>query len=140
MARARKKQRPQGDAVDVDGAVLSSSAIIGGDKSSRRNLIVEGRINAELPLHAHGVAVGPTGQVWGDIYGAMIRIEGEVVGDLYAEVQVRVCHMASVRGNITAPKVILEEGAKFKGQISMQEPTAMMPLGLGGDGTTSMTA
>lgn len=132
MPRIRRRRRG-GDATAGDDAVLSSSAIVDADPGARRNLIVEGRINAEVPLHAHGVAIGPTGRVSGDIYGAMIRVEGEVVGDLYGRVQVLVCCSASVRGDITAPKVIIEEGARFKGQIRMEEPPELVAPGLGSE-------
>lgn len=84
-------------------------------------------MHAQVPLHAHGVAIGTTGRVRGDIYAAMIRVEGEVVGDLYGEVQVRVCYLASVKGNITAPNVIVEAGARFEGQIRMEMPTLAVP-------------
>ena len=102
--------------------MLSSSAILVADPAVRRNLIVEGSIDAQVPLHAHGVAIARTGMVRGDIHAAMIRVEGEVQGDLYAQVQVRVCYLATVRGNITAPRVILEEGAGFEGRVLMEEP------------------
>ena len=131
VSRARVGDR--GNAALGSAAVLSSSAIVDADPGVRRNLIVEGRIEAEVPLHAHGVAIGTTGRVRGDIYGAVIRVEGEVVGDLFGEVQVRVCYSASVRGNITAPNVIVEEGARVKGRIVMEEPTAIMASGLGGE-------
>ena len=104
--------------------MLSSSAIVAADPAVRRNLIVEGSIDAQVPLHAHGVAIARTGQVRGDIHAAMIRVEGQVEGDLYAQVQVRVCYLASVRGNVTAPVVIVEEGAEFDGRVLMEEPRA----------------
>ena len=98
------------------------------DHAQRRNLIVEGQITAEVPLLAHGVAIGREGRVRGDIHAAVIRVEGEVVGDLYAEAQVRVCHLASVRGNITSPNVILEEGASFEGRVTMEQPEPFLSL------------
>ena len=122
------------------GAFLSSSTIVDADPSVRRNLIVESRIDAEVPLHAHGVAIGPTGRVRGDIYGAMIRVEGEVIGDLFGEVQVRVCYTAEVRGNIMAPNVIVEEGARFKGRVLVQELDATTMQGLGEGGTAAVIA
>lgn len=121
MGRPRNRHRPV-EAEASAAAVLSSSAIVDADPAVRRNLIVEGSIDAQVPLHAHGVAIAGTGRVKGDIHAAMIRVEGEVVGDLYAQVQVQVCPPASVRGNITAPEVIIEEGAGFKGRVLMEAP------------------
>ena len=108
--------------------MLSSSAIVDAARSKRRNLIVEGRITAEVPLVAHGVAIGPAGRVRGDVHAALIRVEGEVVGDLYAAAQVRVCYLASVRGNITSPNVIIEEGASLEGRVTMEEPEPFLSL------------
>ena len=104
------------------GSLLSSSSILGADPAARRNLIVEGRIHAELPLHAHGVAIAASGEVVGDIHAAMIRVQGEVTGDLYADAQILVCSSGTVRGDITAPDVVIEEGAVLKGRIRMEAP------------------
>ncbi|MCW0295101.1 polymer-forming cytoskeletal protein, partial [Klebsiella pneumoniae] len=79
MPRDRSR-RHDSDVLSGHGPFLSSSAIVGTDPELRRNLIVEGRIAAEVPLHAHGVAIGPEGRVRGDIHAAVIRVEGEVVG------------------------------------------------------------
>ena len=55
---------------------------------------------------------------WSSAY----RVEGEVTGDLYADVQVLVCGSGTVRGDITAPNVVLEEGANVKGRVHMEDP------------------
>ena len=52
MPGGRDKHRPN-DAESNAGGVLSSSAIIDADPSVRRNLIVDGSIDAKVPLHAH---------------------------------------------------------------------------------------
>jgi cytoskeletal protein CcmA (bactofilin family) len=122
------------------GAFLSSSAIFDAAGGARRNLIVEGRIDAQVPLHAHGVAVASSGRVRGDIHAAIIRVEGEVVGDLFGAVQVRVCYLASVKGDITAPNVIVEEGARFEGQVVMAEPEPLAAPELGGESRVIVNA
>jgi cytoskeletal protein CcmA (bactofilin family) len=120
--------------------VLSSSAIFAADPGERRNLIVEGRIDAEVPLRAHGVAIGAMGRVRGDIHAATIRVEGEVIGNLFGEVEVRVCSSAKVRGDITAPNVILEEGARFKGRVAMEEPEPFLEPEPGGESPAALNA
>lgn len=139
---ARPSIRPQpSDPAAGSGAFLSSSAIVDSDSAVRRNLIVEGSIHAEVPLHAHGVAIGTSGRVRGDIYAAVIRVEGEVIGDLFAEVQVRVCYSASVHGDITSPNVIVEAGSRLKGRVLMHEPMALGTASdPGADDTTMATA
>ena len=139
MTRIRRRHRP-GDAVSSSGTLLSSSAIIDTAPGVRRNLIVEGRIDAKIPLHAHGVSVTAIGRITGDIYAATIRVEGEVIGDLFAEAEVRVCSSGSVRGRITSPNVIIEDGARFKGQVGTEERVVSVLPGLGAQNPTIVIA
>ncbi|PYV38461.1 MAG: hypothetical protein DMG09_11920 [Acidobacteria bacterium] len=48
---------------------------------------------------------------------------GAVEGNLYGHDQIVVRNSGNVRGNITAPRVALEDGSRFKGSIDM-EPRA----------------
>ncbi len=124
MSEPRKPRRRR-DARSGAGAFLSSSAIVNGDPRARRNLIIEGTIDARVPLDAHGVAIARTGRVRADIYAATIRVEGEVVGDLFGHAQVTVCSSGSVSGRITAPDVIVEDGARLEGWIVVEQGPAL---------------
>lgn len=100
-------------------AVIAPSVILDAGRSRPRDLIIEGRIAAEVSLHGHNVSIGERGSVDADLYGSSIRVAGQVRGNLFGEVQVVIRRSGSVRGNITAPSVILEDGADFKGSIEM---------------------
>src|SRR5690606_2266302 len=56
-----------------------------------------------------------------DVYAKSITMDGTTEGDLYATERVHVHANANVRGNITAPKVGIEEGCRFKGSIEMDQ-------------------
>ena len=58
------------------------------------------------------------------MYAHTIYVDGTVEGDLYGAEQVIVRKNARVRGNITSPRVSLEDGATFKGSIEM-DPEAV---------------
>ena len=62
-------------------------------------------------------------------YARSITVYGTTEGDLYATERVNVHINAQVRGNITAPKVGIEEGAKFKGSIEMDQDAVDQALG-----------
>ena len=57
----------------------------------------------------------------------MVVIEGTVKGDITGLEKVVVCQSGNVLGNIDAPRVTLEDGAKFKGTIEM-DPTVTPAL------------
>ncbi len=111
---SRGKDSPPGA-----GAMIGPSITIRGDLSGQEDLQVEGRVEGKINLKQNLVTVGAQGRVKADIYGRLIEVEGEVEGNLFGEEQVIVRRSGSVRGNITAPRVSLEDGANFKGTIDM---------------------
>jgi cytoskeletal protein CcmA (bactofilin family) len=107
-------------------AMIGSTISIKGDLSGEEDLLIEGRVEGKIELRRHSVTVGKNGHVKADIFGKSITIEGEVQGNLYGEEQLVLRQSSTVRGNITSPRVTLEDGANFKGSIDMspKEKTA----------------
>ena len=100
-------------------ATIGPSIVINGDISGEEDLLVQGRIEGTVNLQQHRVAIGPDGKVKANVCGRLVTIEGEVEGDLRGGEQVILHPSARVRGNIVAPRVILEDGARFQGSIDM---------------------
>src|SRR5512141_1514017 len=100
-------------------AMIGATIYIKGDLSGQEDLLIEGRVEGKIELRQHNVTVGKNGKVKADIYGRTITIEGEVQGNLYGEEQLVLRQTSTVRGNIIAPRVSLEDGANFKGSIDM---------------------
>jgi cytoskeletal protein CcmA (bactofilin family) len=101
-------------------ATIGPSIIIKGDLSGDEDLIVEGRVEGKVDLKQHNVTVGRSGRVKADIFGKVVTIEGEVDGNVFAQEQAILRQAGAIRGNITAPRVILEDGSRFKGSIDME--------------------
>jgi cytoskeletal protein CcmA (bactofilin family) len=110
---------PRGNEV----ASIGPSIAVKGEISGEEDLVVQGRVEGKIDLRSNHVTVGKHGQVKADIYGRVIDVQGQVEGNLFGEEQVLVQQSGEVRGNITAPRVSLEDGANFKGSIDM-EPKA----------------
>ncbi len=100
-------------------AMIGPTICIKGDLTGEEDLIIEGHVEGKVLLKQHNVFIGKQGRVVADIYGKMISIEGEVHGNLFGEDQVLLRPTSKVRGNLTAPRVVLEDGANFKGSIDM---------------------
>lgn len=103
-----------------DRATIGPSIIIKGDLSGGEDLVIEGRVEGKVDLKQHNVTVGRSGRVKADIFGKVITIEGEVDGNVFAQEQAILRQAGAIRGNITAPRVILEDGSRFKGSIDME--------------------
>jgi len=102
-------------------AVIGQSIQINGDVRGDEDLRIEGDISGMVQLKNSNLTIGKEGKVRADVYAKSITVDGTTEGDLYATERVNVHINAQVRGNITAPKVGIEEGARFKGSIEMDQ-------------------
>ena len=111
--------------------MIGPTVTIKGNLTSEEDLMIEGRLEGKIEVRQHSVTIGKKGQIKADIYGKVITVEGNVEGNLYGEEQLIVRHSGTVRGNIVAPRVVLEDGSNFKGNIDMspkEKPVAASPV------------
>jgi cytoskeletal protein CcmA (bactofilin family) len=105
-----------------DRATIGPSIFIKGDLSGEEDLVIEGRVEGKVDLQQNNVTVGKTGRVKADLFGRVVVIEGEVDGNVCAREQAILRQSGAIRGNITSPRVVLEDGSRFKGSIDMEAP------------------
>lgn len=104
-----------------DQAVIGPSITIEGDVTGEEDLLIQGRVNGSVELGKHSVTVGSEGKVKASIQGRMVTVEGSVEGNLVGQEQVVLRSSAEVQGDIKAPRVVLEDGAGFRGGVDMGE-------------------
>jgi len=110
-----------------DRAIIGPSITIKGDVTGEEDLVIQGRVEGKVDLAQHNVTVGANGRIKANIFGRSVTIEGEVEGDLHAEEQIAIRKSGKVRGNVSAPRVTIEDGAMFKGSIEMERKAAPRP-------------
>jgi cytoskeletal protein CcmA (bactofilin family) len=110
-------------------AVIGAGISINGDISGTESLLVEGKIEGKISLPGHQVEVGQTGKVNADILAKFVKVNGELKGDIEGREKVVITKSGNVRGNISAPRVMLEDGAIFKGSIDI-DPAESAPVEL----------
>ena len=106
----------------ADRATIGASIFIKGDLSGEEDLVIEGRVEGKVDLKQNNVTVGKNGKVKADVSGRVVIIEGEVTGNVYAREQAILRQSGAISGNIQAPRVVLEDGSRFKGSIDMEAP------------------
>jgi cytoskeletal protein CcmA (bactofilin family) len=106
-------------------ATIGPSIHIKGDVSGSEDLVIQGRVEGTVSLGQNHVTVGSDGRVKANVDARTVTVEGEVEGDLNAQEQITLRRSARVEGNISAPRVSLEDGAAFKGGIDMQESASV---------------
>ncbi len=102
--------------------IIGPGVKVKGEISGKEELTVHGQVEGIIDFKRSQVIVSKTGNVNADIYGKIITIEGEVKGSLFGDEKIVLQPSGVVRGNMTAPRVNVEEGAKFKGNVDT-EPT-----------------
>ena len=100
-------------------AIIGPSIRVKGNLQGKEDLLIQGTVEGKVELQQNQVTVGPQGKVKADIMGRVIVVQGSVEGNLFGSEQVLLSSSSSVRGNITAPRVSLDDGANFKGAIDM---------------------
>ncbi len=105
-------------------ATIGATIKISGDISGDENLIVHGEVEGSITLVQNNVTVGEDGQVKANVHARIIEIGGKVDGDLQGIEQVIIRKSGDIRGNVTAPRVTLEDGCRFKGSIDMETSSA----------------
>ncbi len=121
-------------------AVIGPSISIRGEVTGSEDLLIQGRVEGSVSLELHAVRVGDGGHVSADIAGRVITVDGTVDGDLTATEQIVLRGSARVRGDIEAPRVVLEDGATFRGMVEMGSPSEREDAAAkpGGDATDAV--
>ena len=115
---ARPAEAPRSPRV---AATIGPSIAIKGDVTGEEDLIIEGRIEGKILLKANSVTIGRNGRVKANVYANSITVEGEVEGDLIGKDEVVIRQSGKVKGNVAAPRVVLDSGARFQGSIDMEQ-------------------
>ncbi|MGA7616358.1 MAG: polymer-forming cytoskeletal protein [Thermoanaerobaculia bacterium] len=97
---------------------LGPGVVFEGTLSGAENVAVEGRFSGRIDLKS-GLRIGSHARVEADIHARTILIEGTVVGEVAADEKVELVTSANVDGNIKAPKIVVAEGARFRGAVDM---------------------
>ena len=103
-------------------SVIGSTLVIKGELSADEDLFIEGHIEGTIAHHKKHLTVGKQGRVVADIHANSVIVEGQLVGDIHSEGLVSLAKGADVRGNIYCGRIVMEDGARFKGKIDMGEP------------------
>ena len=110
-------------------AVIGRSIRINGDVQGDEDLVIEGDVSGTVELKNNSVTVGKEGSVKADICARSITVDGTTEGDLIAQERIAVRATANVRGNLLAPRISLEDGARFKGSVEMDQQAVEKALG-----------
>jgi cytoskeletal protein CcmA (bactofilin family) len=101
-----------------EACVIGATTAVNGRLSGDQPVTVFGRVEGAIQLANH-LHVAEGGQVIAEIEAKTLTVRGALSGDVVAHELVTLQAGSVVTGNIRAPRIVIEEGARFKGQIDM---------------------
>jgi cytoskeletal protein CcmA (bactofilin family) len=138
-ANAPVSIRPAGPAVRAV-ACLGATVVVKGEITSEEDLQIDGRVEGPISLREHRLTVGRTAQLDSEIAAREVVVYGNAAGNLRASDRVEIKKDGEVIGNIITTRIMIEEGAYFKGHIEIVRAQAQqveeeeaMSVGAGAD-------
>ncbi len=98
--------------------IIGSSIVIDGEILGEEDLTIEGTVKGKIFLKEN-LFVEQSGVVEADIETQTVTISGQVTGNITATDKVEIRSDGRMVGDIKAPRVIIADGAVFKGNVDM---------------------
>jgi cytoskeletal protein CcmA (bactofilin family) len=100
-------------------AILGKSVNVKGQIFSREDLTIDGEVEGTVELQEHRLTVGPNGKVLATVKAREIVVLGTVHGNVEATEKIDIRKEAKLVGDIKTARIVIEDGAYFKGNIDI---------------------
>lgn len=98
---------------------IGPSLSISGDITSSEDITIHGRVKGNLRVQDGALLLAPKANVDAEVQGTRITIHGTVAGTVTSSDRLELTPTADVTGTISAPVVVLQDGATFNGTVEM---------------------
>ncbi len=117
-------EAPKTDAFRADVAHIGKSVVVKGELSGSEDLYLDGEVEGSIELKGHSLIIGPNGRVHANVHARDIVVHGKVDGNLRGTERVELKKSAILTGDIVTQRVVIEDGAFFKGAVDVQKEAA----------------
>lgn len=109
------------DTYRADVAHIGKSVIIKGELSGSEDLYLDGEVEGNIDLRNHNLVIGPNGRVRANVHAKDVVIHGKVDGNITGVDKVELKKSAVLNGDINTQRIVIEDGAFFKGAIDIRK-------------------
>jgi cytoskeletal protein CcmA (bactofilin family) len=109
-------------------AQIGPSIRIKGDITAQEPLTIAGQVDGSIDVSGHHLVVTEAARVTATITAQTMVIGGAVSGRLNAAGAIVVKQTASVEGELAAPSVCVDDGARLQGKFEITGKRAALPL------------
>ncbi len=104
----------------MENVNIGKSVQIKGELTASEDLTIDGVLEGKVFMKDHDLTIGPNGTLQAEIRAKSVTVLGRLVGNVKASEKVEVAASGSMEGDIQSPRVLLADGARFKGSIDME--------------------
>ena len=108
-------------------AVLGKSVIVKGQIFSREDLTIDGEVEGTVELQEHRLTVGPNGKVIATVKARELVVLGTIHGNVETTDKIDIRKEAKLVGDIRTARIVIEDGAYFKGSVDIVRAEAPKP-------------
>jgi|SRR5450631_2701721 cytoskeletal protein CcmA (bactofilin family) len=98
---------------------LGPGLLIKGEISGNEDLRLDSKVEGSISIGGFRLTVGPNAHLDADVVAREAVISGQVKGDIRAHDRIEILKSASVVGDLTTSKIVIEEGAYMNGGIEI---------------------
>ena len=99
---------------------IGEGTVIEGEVTGGEDLVIEGKVDGTIELPNRVLTVGPTGRVKAELSAKTVVVLGKVSGPVAASELVRIGETGSVEGAVSAPRLVVADGAHVQGRVDVQ--------------------
>lgn len=108
-------------------AALGKNVTVKGQIFAREDLTIDGEVEGTVECHEHRLTIGPNARVQAGLKAREIVIQGSIQGNVDATDKIDIKKEAKLVGDIKTSRIVIEDGAYFKGSIDISKPNAARP-------------
>ncbi|MCK4643688.1 polymer-forming cytoskeletal protein [bacterium] len=100
--------------------VIGKTIVIKGELEGDEDLIIEGRVEGSIKLNKN-LTIMETGVLEADVQTQNTEISGRINGNITVNDKIEITESGRMIGDIKAPRLVIKDGAKFRGNIDMMK-------------------
>ena len=101
-------------------AHIGKSVVVKGELSGSEDLYLDGEVEGSIELREHHLTIGPHGKVRASVNARDVVVHGQVNGNVRGSERVELKKSAVLTGDIVTQRIVIEDGAVFKGSLDTQ--------------------
>jgi len=111
---------------EIINTIIGEDSHFSGVVNTQRSIRIEGSFEGEI--HSQGeVHIGAQSRIQANIYGKKVIIAGEVKGNIETATGLEISKTGKVYGDVKGDRLIISEGAIYKGKVNMDIISAKNP-------------